>query len=167
MWPFSKSKCDCANYPHLTLDRKAISTRIKQSKSLKMRLQVVADDAPLAIALYRCPACGETWQSGREWNFANEEYLFRVPAASAEDWQREHYRQPAAMMIYSAMMKQHYERVRFSPSTDKCAAEGCGELASKVGMFCQRHQIESLQKSGLLPSPPKGKLFPPYYEKST
>ncbi len=165
MWPFHDSKCDCASFPHLTLDRKAISTRIKQSKSLRKQLQVVATDQDRGFSLFRCASCAEFWQSGREWNFANEEYLFRVPAITAEEWQQEHYQQPAAMMIYSAMMDQYYARSKFTPSADKCAYEGCDERASSIGMLCQRHQVESLQKSSVLPSPPKGRLFPPYHEK--
>ena len=167
MWPFSDpKKCDCASYPDLTLDRKAISTRIKQSKALKKRLQVITEDADIGVALFRCPACGQTWQSGREWNFANQEYLFRVPSITAEEWQNEHYRQPAAMMIYSAVMEQYFERSKFTPSSEKCRAEGCDERASSMGVFCQRHQIESLRKNGRLPNPPKGRLFPPYHEKT-
>ncbi|MBA4147938.1 MAG: hypothetical protein H0X66_07455 [Verrucomicrobia bacterium] len=147
----------------MTLDRNAISKRIKQSKALKKRLQILNEDVELGISLFRCPLCGEVWQSGREWNFANEEYLFRVPAITAEEWQREHYQQPAAMMIYTAMMADYHLRP-FTPSSDKCRAEGCEERASTLGVFCRRHQVEELQRLGQLPKPPSGKLFPPYYE---
>jgi hypothetical protein len=167
MWPFSDSKrCDCASYPHLTLDRKAISTRIKQSKSLKKRLQPAAEDSQLGITLLRCPVCGEMWQSGREWNFANEEYLFRVPSITPDEWQHEHYRQPAAMMIYTAMMTDYYSRP-FTASPDKCRADGCEERASVIGVFCRRHQVEELQRLEKLPKPPSGRLFPPYNEEKT
>jgi len=165
MWPFSDStKCDCASHSHLTLDRKAISTRIRLSKALKKRLRVVAEDSALGVALFSCPICGENWQSGREWNFANEEYLFRVPPITPEEWKREHYRQPAAMMIYSAVMSDYHSRTKFSPSQDKCRTEGCEERASTIGVFCRRHQIKELQAIGKLPKTPSGRLFPPYYE---
>lgn len=164
MWPFTKgSMCDCQKFPHLTLDRKAISRRIRDSKALKKRLKILVDDSQLGIALFRCPICGETWQSGREWNFANEEYLFRVPAITVEEWEREHYRQPAAMMIFSAMMQDYYSKP-FAPSSEKCRAEGCDERASVFGMLCRAHQVEELQRIGNLPKPPPGRMFPPYHE---
>jgi len=158
--------CDCQKFPPISFDRKSISTRIKESKALKKRLRVVAEDKQLSIALFDCPVCGEMWQSGREWNFANEEYLFRVPLISSEEWNREHYRQPAAMAMYSAVMSQHFERAIFTPSTQKCRKDGCDEWSSSVGVFCQRHQVESLQERGQLPKPPAGRLFPPYYEET-
>lgn len=164
MWPFRESKaCDCASYPHLTLDRAAISKRIKQSKALKNRLQVLADDGQLGVALFQCPVCGEFWQSGREWNFANQEYLFRVPAISSEEWQHEHYRQPAAMMIYTAMMQDYHSRP-FTPSSEKCRVEDCEERASAFSVFCRKHQVEELQCVGKLPKPPPGRMFSPYHE---
>jgi hypothetical protein len=157
--------CDCQNYPPLPLDRKSISKRIKESTALKQRVEIVAEDKQLGIALFRCPVCGEMWQSGREWNFANAEYLFRVPAINNEEWQQEHYRQPAAMMIYSASMETLYTRAKFTPSAEKCRIEECGEQALSLGVLCEKHHIESLQKNGLLAKPPPGRLFPPYYEK--
>ena len=164
MWPFAKSNaCDCASYPHLTLDRAAISKRIKQSKALMKRLHVLAEDAPLGIALFRCPECGELWQSGREWNFANAEYLFRVPSITVEEWQYEHYRQPATMMIYTAMMADYHSRP-FTPSSEMCIVEGCAEHASAFSVLCRKHQVEELQRIGKFPKPPPGKMFPPYYE---
>ena len=165
MWPFrqsSKSHCGCAQYSHLTLDRKAISLRIKQSVALMKRLEKVAEDSQLGISLFRCPLCGEMWQSGREWNFGNEEYLYRVPCITQEEWLHEHYVQPGALMMYSSLMQEYYERVKHIPSSDKCQVEGCSDHASTMSVFCRRHQIESLQKSGRLPSLPTGRLFPPY-----
>lgn len=162
MWPFSSSpKCDCGAYPHLTLDRKAILKRIKQSKTLKARLEIVTKDLGLGIALFRCPICGENWQSGREWNLENEEYLFRVPPIMSEEWQREHYQQPAAIMIHSALMADYYSRP-FKASTEKCHAEDCEERASALGVFCRKHQVEELQRAGQLPKPPPGRMFGPY-----
>lgn len=155
--------CDCPNFHPIPLERKAITKRIKESKALKKRLQVVAEDKELAIALYRCPVCDEMWQSGREWHFANEEYLFRVPAISAEEWLREHYQQPAAMFVFDASMRSYLERSKFVPSAEKCRVDGCGKRASSLGVFCQEHQIQALQKQGRLAKPPSGRLFPPYH----
>lgn len=156
--------CDCQSFPPLPLDRKSISKRIKDSKALKKRLLVVAKDEQLQIALYRCPTCGELWQSGREWNFGNDEYHFRVPAITEEEWQREHYRQPAAMMIYSALMESFYARGPMTVSAESCRIDGCTDRALSIGVLCERHHIQSLQKNNLLPKLPAGRIFPPYYE---
>lgn len=165
MWPFSKSQCECDRYPHLELDRKSISRRIRESPKVKRRLVLVADDSAEAIGLYRCPVCGQFWQSGREWNFGHDEYYFRVPALTAAEWREEHYRQPGAMMIYSAVMTQYVERSKFTPSANRCRKEGCEAFSSVNGVFCRRHQIEALQEIGQLPKPPVGRLFPPYHDK--
>ena len=157
--------CDCQNFPPIPLDRKSISKRIKESKALKKRLQVVAEDKQLAIALFRCPTCEEMWQSGREWNFANEEYLFRVPPITEEEWHREHFRQPAAMMIYSASMEILYSRAKFTPSAEKCRTEGCSDYALTIGVLCEKDHIGSLQQNGMLAKPPPGRMFSPYHEK--
>jgi hypothetical protein len=156
--------CDCQNFPPISLDRKSISKRIKESKALKKRMQVIEHDEQLAISLFRCATCGEMWQSGREWNFANEEYLFRVPPISEEEWRQEHYRQPAAMMIYSAGMETFYARGKMTISSSSCRTEGCTEPALSIGVLCEKHHIESLQKNRLLPSLPPGRNFPPYFE---
>jgi hypothetical protein len=156
--------CDCQNFPPISLDRKSIAKRIKESKALKKRFQTVAHDEQAAISLFRCPACGEIWQSGREWNFANEEYLFRVPPISEAAWKQEPYRQPAAMMIYSAGMAAFRARGKMTLSSNPCRAEGCTERALSIGVLCEKHHIESLQKNHLLPCPPPGRIFPPYFE---
>ena len=160
----SPKSCDCGSFPPIPFERKAISKRIKVSHTLRKRLQLIAEDSQLAIGLYRCPICGEHWQSGREWHFANEEYLFRVPPITADEWHREHYRQPAAMMVYDTCMRDYVGRSRFVPSAEKCRAEGCQKASSSIGIFCQEHQIQELQNSGRLPKPPSGRLFPPYSE---
>ena len=159
--------CNCQSYPPLPLDRKAILKRIKESSALKKRLEVVAEDQQLSIALFQCPVCGEMWQSGREWNLANAEYLFRVPKITAADWHEEHFQQPAAMMIYTASMAAFYARAPMTASLEICRVEGCQERALTVGPLCERHHIESLQNNRLLSKPPRGRLFSPYFEEPT
>lgn len=156
---------DCQRYDPLPLDRKSITKRIKESRTLKKRLTMITEDRDRGIALFRCPVCEETWQSGREWHFANAEYLFRVPSITIEDWQQEHYRQPAAMMLYTARMTDFVAKLKQENSADRCRTDGCPHQALARSVFCMDHHIESLQESGMLPGPPSGRLFPPYVER--
>jgi hypothetical protein len=155
--------CDCANYTPIELDRQSITRRIKQSPAIRKRLVQIAEHPDLRLYLFRCPDCGQLWQSGHEWNFADQEYLFQVPPIEVADWQREPYQQPAAMMIYSAVMRDFCARANFEPTDSQCRADGCTERAIRFSVLCQRHHIESIQQRGRLPKKPVGRLFAPYY----
>ena len=155
--------CNCANFQPIELDRESINRRIKQSPAIRGRLTQIADHPGLRLYLFRCPDCGQFWQSGHEWNFEDQEYLFQVPPIDITDWQYEPYQQPAGMMIYSAVMRDFCARANFEPRDEMCQAEGCSEHAIRFAVFCRRHHIESLQKLGKLPKSPVGRLFPPYY----
>lgn len=155
--------CDCAQYQPIELDRQSITRRIKQSPSIRKRLTQIAEYSDLRLYLFRCPDCGQIWQSGHEWNFADREYLFHVPPIDVEEWQREPYHQPAAMMIYSAVMQNFFARGKFETCDSTCRANGCTQRALQLSVFCRDHQIESLQRQGRLPKKPVGRLFPPYY----
>jgi hypothetical protein len=158
--------CDCTQFQPIELDRASINRRIKQSPAIRKRLTQIAELPDLRLYLFRCPDCGQLWQSGHEWNFADQEYLFQVPPIELADWQREPYQQPAAMMIYSAVMRDFCARATFEPRDEKCRADGCSELSIRFSVFCRRHHIESLQKLGKLPKSPVGRLFSPYYVES-
>jgi hypothetical protein len=158
--------CDCTQFRPIELDRESINQRIKQSPVIRKRLTQIAEHTGLRLYLFRCPDCGQLWQSGHEWNFADREYLFQVPPIDVADWQAEPYQQPAAMMIYSAVMRDFCVRATFEPRDEKCRAEGCSEQSTRFSVFCRRHHIESLLKLGKLPKSSVGRLFPPYYVES-
>jgi hypothetical protein len=158
--------CDCAQFQPIELDRQSITRRIKQSPAIRKRLTQVAEHTGLRLYLFRCPECGQLWQSGHEWNFADREYLFHVPPIEVADWQSEPYRQPAAMMIYSAVMRDFFARCTFEPGDSSCRTEGCRERAIRFSVFCREHHIESLQQRQQLPKTPVGRMFPPYYVES-
>lgn len=155
--------CNCTQFQPIELDRESITRRIKESPAIRQRLTQVAEHPGLRLYLFRCPDCNQFWQSGHEWNFEDREYLFQVPSIEVADWQSEPYQQPAAMMIYSAMMRDFCARATFEPKDEMCRVEGCSEHAIRFSVFCRRHHIESLQKLHKLPQNPVGRLFPPYY----
>lgn len=155
--------CDCAQFQPIELDRKSINARIKQSPAIRKRLIQIAENRELRLHLFRCPECGQLWQSGHEWNFADREYLFQVPPIEVADWQSEPFRQPAAMMIYSAVMEDFFARCKFEPSDSPCRAEGCDKRAIRFSVFCRDHHIESLRQAGRLSKKPVGRMFSPYY----
>ena len=155
--------CDCAQFQPLELDRQSITRRIKQTPTIRKQLTQIAENSELRLFLFRCPVCGQLWQSGHEWNFADQEYLFQVPPVEVADWQSEPYQQPAAMMIYSAVMRDFFARSKFETGDSTCRAAACGRQALRLSVFCRDHQIESLQQGGRLPKNPTGRLFLPYY----
>jgi predicted RNA-binding Zn-ribbon protein involved in translation (DUF1610 family) len=154
--------CECAKYTPIDLMRRAITQRIKETPALKKRLVLLAKNEKLRIHLYRCPTCGQYWQTGHEWNFADKEYLFHVPHVELDVWSIEPYAQPAAMLIYSAVLQDYMARNKFESSESTCASPDCGDTAIRMSTFCLKHHIGSLQRARLLPPPPKGRMFPPY-----
>src|SRR4051812_46868897 len=116
--------CDCTQFAPIELDRESIMQRIKQSPGLRKRLTQIADNSELRIYLFRCADCGQLWQSGHEWNFADKEYLFQVPPVEIAEWQREPFQQPAAMMIYSTVMRDLFARTKFEDGDSPCRVEG-------------------------------------------
>jgi hypothetical protein len=126
----------------------------------------LAENPDLRLHLFRCPECGQFWQSGHEWNFGDREYLFQVPTVDVEDWRREAFQQPAAMMIYSAVMRDFVSRATFDETESECRAEGCPERAIRLSVFCRKHHIRELQRLGRLPKDPVGRMFAPYYVES-
>lgn len=155
--------CDCSQFQPIELDRQSITRRIKQSPAVRKRLMQVAEHPGLRLYLFQCPECGQFWQSGHEWNFADKEYLFHVPSIETADWLNEPYLQPASMMIYSATMRRFWENADFTTSESQCRADDCTERAIRFVALCRRHHIESLQRMRQLPESPVGRLFPPYY----
>ena len=155
--------CSCAKFTPIELKREAIDQRIKESPSIKKRLKPLAKIDSQRLSLYQCPQCGQLWQSGHEWNFGDKDYLFHVPGIEASDWVQEPYAQPAAMMIYSAMMETFMSQNSFTPTSRQCKSNGCNEHAIDKSVLCKAHHIESLQKFHMLPQPPSGRIFPPYH----
>jgi len=157
-------RCKCEAFKPIELDRKSINARIKESRTIKSCLHALAENSELRITLFRCPECGRFWQSGHEWNFGDVEYLFQVPEVEIAEWLREPYAQPAAMMIFSTMMRDSFQRSRLEECSVPCRVEGCQFMALRLSVFCRRHHIESLQKTHRLPQKPVGRFFAPYYE---
>lgn len=155
--------CNCKSYEPIELDRESINRRIKESKSIKKHLRSVAENSTLGIALLQCPECEQFWQSGHEWNFSAQEYFFQVPPIEASDWLKEPYRQPAAMMIFDAVMANFFARSTLEPTDKLCRESGCEMPAVRHSVHCKEHHIAALRKAKLLPMPPVGRLFPPYH----
>lgn len=155
--------CACSQHQPIELDRKSITKRIRESGAIKSSLQIIDENLQLRLSLFRCPTCGQLWQSGHEWNFADEEYLFQVPATDVTEWKREPFAQPAAMMIYSTVMRDYFARASCEAGDSKCRADDCTQPALRFSVFCRDHHVEELQRLGKLPKKPVGKLFSPYY----
>jgi hypothetical protein len=155
-------KCTCPQFTPLELTRKSINKRIKASKAILKSLVLLATSEASALKLLQCPACNQYWQTGREWNFGNEEYPFQVPEINVADWLQEAYTQPASWLIYLASMQQYMAKTTMEEGDKQCAVAGCQRRAIKFSGSCELHHIEQLQRVGLLPKRPTGKLFAPY-----
>jgi hypothetical protein len=158
--------CECTLYRPIELDRQSVNRRIKQSPGIRNRLTPVAENTKLRLELFRCSNCGQLWQSGHEWNFADQEYLFQVPEIGIQEWETEPYQQPAAMLIYSAVMRDFFARSKFEVGTSPCRIKDCDQSALQLSVFCRDHHIESMQQQGRLPKAPAGRIFPPYFVES-
>jgi hypothetical protein len=157
------SKCDCTSFEYLELARDAINNRVLQAKSLRARLESIAEHSANEHVLFRCRECGQYWQRSLAWNWGNKEYLFRVPAIEASDWAEEPFVQPDELLVFDAAMRQFLKK-QSNERTDRiCKRDGCAEHAVKLSAFCLSHHIENLQKVHLLHQSPTGRWFEPYH----
>jgi hypothetical protein len=156
-------ECECASFLPIELDRPSVNRRIRESKAIKRRLITIVTNEHYRIALLRCPVCDQYWQTGHEWNFADQEYIFQVPPIEQSDWLTEPYVQPAALMIFSAVMERFFSQGAFKTKDVPCREPGCNEHAIQLSVRCMNHHIEALRKSKLLPAEPIGRMFPPYH----
>lgn len=149
--------CDCSKYEPVKLDRKSISRRIDQSKSLRKRLSVLAEyrNEDGWHDLYRCAECGQLWQESLAWNIGGRKYLFQVPPVGVAEWLAEPYVQPYDLMMYGAeygnLLEQSFEATDYP-----CREEGCNEPAIRWHILCKEHYLASNLK------PPRGRMFSPY-----
>ncbi|MDD4890433.1 MAG: hypothetical protein PHU85_10930 [Phycisphaerae bacterium] len=156
------SSCDCQEYPDLTLERTAISGRARKTKHLKGHLVQIADGPDEGDGLFRCPICQQLWQRNFAWNWGNKEYLFRVPETSLEDWIKEPFVAPDAVLIYVAVIDDFISKQKFALAGENCRRQPCGHLRISSSAFCLRHHIESLQRNRMLPQTPPGRWWGPY-----
>ena len=154
--------CECAAYGHLELDRESINQRIRDTPSIKQRLDAIAHHSAGGAALLRCRACGQLWQSSRAWNWGSKEYVFKVPDIPAGEWLRQPYVQPDSLLIYAAVMADFLECNDFAASAGQCRVEGCQNNAIEGVGACLEHHIAALQDIGALPTLPRGRRFAPY-----
>jgi hypothetical protein len=152
----------CSNFDDLEFLREVITKRIKESRSLKKSLSLVATHPEKEHKLYVCNDCGQQWQGSRAWNWGNDEYLFRVPVIDAAAWKDEVFVQPDELLIFTAVLSEILKRGEFKSTKDSCRVEGCGNLAVSGSVQCLRHHIESLQVIRAAPAYPSGRWFGPY-----
>lgn len=156
--------CNCSSFVDLELDRKQVTARIRASRALKKDLTLLFEERENEHSLFRCSVCGQHWQGSRAWVSGNEFYLFKVPPIGVEEWRKQPYVQPDALLDFAAAMNLFLSRAKFEPTSRSCGAEGCTKMAvSGVGR-CLQHHIESLQKVRSLPELPAGRWFSPYHE---
>lgn len=104
----------------------------------------------------------QLWQLSNAWNWGGKNYLFKVPYIETKDWTDNPYMSPADMIIYSVSMEEYFKRNKFTESGKACKIENCNKKSLSNNVLCKEHFIESLQKVGLLPQPPQGRMFAPY-----
>ena len=153
--------CKCPTYSDLEFDRKSIDKRIAATKDIKRPLQLIAK-SPSGNALFKCEGCQQLWQSSYAWNWGDKEYLFKVPNIVIADWMEECFAQPDQLLIHSGMMHDYNAKNTFVVSDIRCKKEDCVNNALVNNVLCKEHFIQSLQQFGMLPKPPKGRMFSPY-----
>ncbi|TMM55969.1 hypothetical protein FEE95_15105 [Maribacter algarum] len=156
----SKS-CTCKKYSALKLTRDEISIRIKDSRKIKKHL-IIKSKSDKGHHLYVCEICQQLWQLSSAWNWGGKDYLFKIPEIEIEDWNLEPFISPADLVIFSASMESYFEKNKLVDSENDCKREECDKKAILKDVLCKTHFIESLQRFGLLPKSPDGKIFEPY-----
>ena len=160
------SECTCGEYGPLELFRRDINRRIRATRRIRRRLVLVAESDDGQLRLYRCPICGQYWQQSWSWSFGAKDYIYQVPTIGEAEWREEPYARPDEMLVYTAMMDRYEGASDLTPSTSPCRVAGCPRFAVEGLVLCFEHQVESLQRVGLLPTPPQGRRFPPYHVRS-
>ena len=154
--------CSCSHFLPIELDRKDIRKRINKSRRLRRELDLLAEDGSGEHKLFKCPVCGRFWQASRAWNWGNEEYLFETPSIDPADWNSLPFEQPDELLIYSAVMRDYYERNTFETTTIRCRQELCTGFAIRSSVLCEAHHVAKLQADGGLVRRPVGRRLPYY-----
>src|SRR5450756_2480805 len=136
------SACDCDAFPDLLLERKSITSRAKQQRSLTERLIRVASHSDGEHRLFHCPHCGTYWQGASAWALGAKPYMFRVPATTEEEWLRDRFVDPDDVLVFVALTERFLKAQQFGHAGTVCATKGCGLTAIKLSVFCLRHHVE-------------------------
>ena len=149
--------CECSEYEPIELDRKSIRKRINETKTLKKLLEFVAEyqKENTGHKLLRCAECGQFWQASRAWNVGAEEYLFKVPVVSVEDWLAEPYMKPDDLMM-CGIGNQEVLSQDFLATDRLCKKEACDNRAIQYHILCKEHYLQEYLKF------PEGRIFLPY-----
>ena len=158
--------CNCGQYDAIELFREKVSERIRHTRTLKKRLETIAEHSLGEHKLLKCPLCGQYWQISCAWNWSNGKYLFKVPDIKINEWLSKPYVQPDELLIYTAMMHDYVDKNNFVETEKDCRTDGCANRAVRYSVLCLDHHIESLQAAGALPKEPQGRDLPDYIRRT-
>jgi len=151
--------CNCNSFGDIPFVRKEVSKRIKETKGLRVKLEVVILGDDEEHVLFKCPSCNQFWQLARAWVSGNEPYLFRVPSITKGEWIRERYQDPDELLDYVVNIKE-FDNL---PSGDSvCKVNGCEKQTVKGLRVCHKHHVFNMQSAKACLSYPVGRKFPPY-----
>lgn len=154
--------CPCSQFLPIELDRESVRKRINKSRRLKRELELLAKDDSGEHKLFKCPKCGKFWQASRAWSWGNEEYLFETPSIDPAEWTALPFEQPDELIVFSAVMRDYYERNSFETTNTPCRQESCSNFAIRYSVLCEEHHIAKLQDGRGLVSRPVGRRLPFY-----
>ncbi len=153
--------CRCSEFEPPKLSRGGIVDRIREGKLLKKTLHLVARDTQEQDGLWKCPICGQLWQSSCKGDYRKRECFFQVPPVELEEWRREPFADPAALFNFVHAMRSFVEASRGAETERACGSAGCARHALSGCKFCLIHHMEMLRKAKL-PFAPRGRLLEPY-----
>ncbi len=156
--------CKCPEFADLNIDdRQNISTRAKLSRQIKASLTHVTTHADKEHKLFKCPKCGQLWQSSNAWNWGSKEYFFRVPKISTKNWLVKAFVDPDEILLFYGIFFRFLTALKPDETRDgKCNIPTCNSPPLKLSNQCLKHHVQSLQKIKMLPQKPKGRWFAPY-----
>jgi hypothetical protein len=150
-------------FADIGLDNAGVYGRTQSSKGHFEKLLPVAAHPGGEHRLLRCPHCGQLWQASHARHWGDAPYLFKVPAADRSGWMAGPYLPPDELVDYNRAILSYTAGTTFVGTAAACKRPQCGRQAVELSVFCKRHHIEMMQRSGALASPPAGRLFEPYF----
>ncbi|MBS1797921.1 MAG: hypothetical protein JSS81_29140 [Acidobacteria bacterium] len=146
-------ECDCHSYEDIELYRESIDKRIRKTGHIKTHLEQLAVFPDRSCTLWKCPVCGQLWQSSHAWKWGEREYFYKVPAITVAEWLDDHFVKPDELLNYGSLLA----HISFVEIDQKCRK--CGRNAIEYSVFCKKHHLESMQKTHAFPEFPKGRIF--------
>ncbi len=154
--PSRNGSCVCAKFRSGPLDTGALWERVTHTPDIKASFERVAHHAATATSLYRCVACGASWQGsgGEDPRRAYVQHVLEIGVAA---WLEEPYQQAWEVALY-ATARQAWLSTQ-APGSGTCRVAGCEKKTIRYSLECLDHALAVEHERGTL-RVPVGRAWP-------